>query len=94
MGDNGFGPDLRPEVLVHFVPTPMLIGLVRTAGPLPPERLRTMSSSASWTVAFCSLVRLSSASTISTIGLLFVNQFHSCCPDWNSNFSVIVATLT
>src|SRR5215207_5255142 len=72
---------------------PMLIGLVRTAGPLPPERSRIMPSSACWTTVVCSFVRFSSPRTIPTIGLLCTNQSHKCSPDWNSVFSVIVSTL-
>src|SRR4030095_15401518 len=63
-----------------------------TAVPLAPARSRTMRSSACRTTSVCSVVIFASASTAPAIGLLFVNQSHSCCPDWYSSFSVIDAT--
>jgi len=56
-----------------LVPMPMLIGRVRTAGPFPAERLRTMPSSASWTDVVCSSVSSSSARISFAIGLLFTS---------------------
>jgi hypothetical protein len=60
-----------------LVPMPMLIGLVRTAGPFPAQRPWTMPSSASWTDVVCSSVSSSSARICPAIGLLFTSQFHS-----------------
>ena len=77
----------------YFTPMPTLIGLVRAAGPLPPDRLRTNFSKACWMTSLSLPVRFSPARTSSAIGLLHTIQSQSSLPVRNSVVSVMISIL-
>ena len=61
--------DAEGRRCLHFVPTPMLSGLVSLAALLLPARSRIIFSSVCWATPLSSFVRLRLLSTISTIRL-------------------------
>jgi len=70
----------------------MLTVFVRTAGPFPPERSRSIPSRTCRIVACCSSSR--SATSMPGIGLPYSTQSHISCPEPNAGLSAVLSILT